>query len=111
MTHSHRLLKISGTLVLLALLGAAKPSHWQIGPFTRPTGAPVIAPDKAAVFNDPIQKSAVHWEALHTFNPAAIVRDGKIVVLYRAEDNTGEMEIGGHTSRIGMATSTDGIHF
>jgi predicted GH43/DUF377 family glycosyl hydrolase len=53
----------------------------------------------------------VHWEALHTFNPAAIVRDGKIVVLYRAEDDSGAMEIGEHTSRLGLAESTDGIHF
>jgi beta-1,2-mannosidase len=32
-------------------------------------------------------------------------------VLYRAEDNSGAMEIGGHTSRLGMAESEDGIHF
>jgi predicted GH43/DUF377 family glycosyl hydrolase len=53
----------------------------------------------------------VHWEALHTFNPAAIVRDGKVLVLYRAEDDSGAMEIGGHTSRLGLAESDDGIHF
>ena len=53
----------------------------------------------------------MHWEALHTFNPAAIVRDGKVFVLYRAEDNSGAMEIGGHTSRLGLAESADGIHF
>jgi predicted GH43/DUF377 family glycosyl hydrolase len=85
---------------------------WQIGPFTRPaTGNPVIAPKPAAVFLDPISGKTVHWEALHTFNPAAIVRDGKIVVLYRAEDDSGAMEIGGHTSRLGLAESADGIHF
>lgn len=111
MTRTNELLKIAGTLVLLATLGAAKPSHWQIGPFTRPTNGPVITPDKTAVFNDPIRKSPVHWEALHTFNPAAIVRDGKIVVLYRAEDDTGAMVIGEHTSRLGLASSDDGIHF
>lgn len=111
MTRNHLLLKISGTLGILALLGAAKPPHWQIGPFSRPTNGPIITPDRVAVFNDPIQKSPVHWEALHTFNPAAIVRDGKIVVLYRAEDNTGTMQIGQHTSRLGLATSDDGIHF
>jgi len=60
---------------------------------------------------DPVLKSEVHWEALHTFNPAAVVRDGKVYVLYRAEDNTGSMTIGGHTSRLGMAVSKDGIHF
>jgi predicted GH43/DUF377 family glycosyl hydrolase len=53
----------------------------------------------------------VHWEALHTFNPAAIVRNGKVYVLYRAEDDTGEMQIGLHTSRLGLAESSDGIHF
>ena len=32
------------------------------------------------------------------------------MVLYRAEDLSGELKIGGHTSRIGYASSTDGIH-
>ena len=111
MTRNHLVLKIGGGIVLFALMGAARPSHWQIGPFTRPTNGPVITPDKAAIFKDPIRKSPVLWEALHTFNPAAIVRDGKIVVLYRAEDDTGTMQIGEHTSRLGLATSADGIHF
>jgi predicted GH43/DUF377 family glycosyl hydrolase len=85
---------------------------WQIGPFTRPaTGNPVIAPNAASLFADPIRKVPVHWEALHTFNPAAVVRDGMVNVLYRAEDDTGAMQIGMHTSRLGLAQSSDGIHF
>ncbi|HXR39289.1 MAG TPA: hypothetical protein VN776_09355, partial [Terracidiphilus sp.] len=85
---------------------------WQIGPFTRPeSGNPVIAPRAESTFTDPILKAPAHWEALHTFNPAAIVRHGKICVLYRAEDDSGAMEIGGHTSRLGLAESKDGIHF
>lgn len=85
---------------------------WMIGPFHRPpTPEPIIRPDPSALFNDPIRHAPVHWEALHTFNPAAIVRDGKVYVLYRAEDDQGEMKIGGHTSRIGLAASDDGIHF
>ena len=32
-------------------------------------------------------------------------------MLYRAEDDSGAMEIGGHTSRLGLAESKDGIHF
>jgi predicted GH43/DUF377 family glycosyl hydrolase len=100
---------------LLALAAAAQnpPSHpWQIGPFTRRAAdTPVITPNPASVFQDPIQNAPVHWEALHTFNPAAIVRHGKVVVLYRAEDNSGEMQIGMHTSRLGLAESDDGVHF
>jgi predicted GH43/DUF377 family glycosyl hydrolase len=84
---------------------------WQIGPFSRPVTAPVIAPNRESVFRDPVSGKSVHWEALHTFNPAAVVRNGKIYVLYRAEDDSGEMQIGLHTSRLGLAESTDGIHF
>jgi predicted GH43/DUF377 family glycosyl hydrolase/lysophospholipase L1-like esterase len=84
---------------------------WVIGPFARPAGNPVIAPQPESTFTDPILKAPVEWEALHTFNPAAVVRNGKVYVLYRAEDNSGAMAIGGHTSRLGLAESKDGIHF
>jgi beta-1,2-mannosidase len=100
-----------GGLALIASVGL-RAQDWTIGPFTRPaSGNPVIAPNALSTFEDPIAKAPVHWEALHTFNPAAIVRDGKVYVLYRAEDDTGAMEIGGHTSRLGLAESADGIHF
>ena len=99
------------TLVASAFAQTSR-GAWEIGPFTRPADdAPVITPNPAAVFQDPIRKAPVHWEALHTFNPAAVVRDGKIDVLYRAEDDTGKMQIGMHTSRLGLAESEDGIHF
>ncbi len=85
---------------------------WQIGPFVRPAeGNPAIAPRTDSRFTDPIAKTPIAWEALHTFNPAAVVREGKVYVLYRAEDDTGAMAIGGHTSRLGLAVSEDGIHF
>ena len=95
---------------ILPLAAQTTPS-WQIGPFTRPVSAPVITPDPHATFLDPILKAPVHWEALHTFNPAAIVRDNKIYVLYRAEDDSGTMQIGMHTSRLGLASTSDGLHF
>ena len=85
---------------------------WALGPFVRPAGInPIIKPNPDSTFSDPIRGEAVHWEALHTFNPAAVVRKGKIYVLYRAEDDSGEMKIGLHTSRLGMAESRDGLHF
>jgi inosine-uridine nucleoside N-ribohydrolase/predicted GH43/DUF377 family glycosyl hydrolase len=97
---------------LFCAVGLPAQNAWEIGPFTRPAnGNPVIAPLLESTFADPILKKPAHWEALHTFNPAAIVRAGKVVVLYRAEDDSGAMEIGGHTSRLGLAESVDGIHF
>jgi predicted GH43/DUF377 family glycosyl hydrolase len=44
------------------------------------------------------------WESAGTFNPSAVLRDGKIVLLYRAQDKGG-------TSRLGYAESLDGVHF
>jgi predicted GH43/DUF377 family glycosyl hydrolase len=101
---------VLSVVILAAASGRAQ--SWQLGPFVRPAdGNPVIGPDAAATFNDPILQAPMHWEALHTFNPAAIVRDGKVYVLYRAEDDSGSMQIGMHTSRLGLAVSEDGVHF
>lgn len=108
-------LRISAILIFLAsgfaFLSASTRSGWMLGPFIRPVQVPVITPNRQSVFNDPLSGGPVHWEALHTFNPAAVVRNGRIFVLYRAEDNTGKMQIGLHTSRLGLAESKDGIHF
>jgi predicted GH43/DUF377 family glycosyl hydrolase len=83
-----------------------------LGPFFRPGDAqPVITARPESVFTDPVLGKPVHWEALHTFNPAAVVREGKVYVLYRAEDDSGTMQIGMHTSRLGLAVSEDGLHF
>ena len=61
--------------------------QWILGPFVRPEGVnPVISP-QPTTFQCPMRKQPVRWEESDTFNPAATVKDGKIVVLYRAEDN------------------------
>lgn len=70
---------------------------------------PIITPQESHFFC-PLSGKQVAWERDHTFNPAAIVRDGKIYLFYRAEDDSGQ-GIGHHTSRIGLAISADGIHF
>lgn len=98
------------SIAILAAVGSD--AKWELGPFTRPEAAvPIITPAPQSVFTDVYRQAPVHWEALHTFNPAAIVRNGAVYLLYRAEDNTGEMRIGGHTSRLGLAISQDGLHF
>jgi predicted GH43/DUF377 family glycosyl hydrolase len=94
-----------------SLLAQAQSPGWTLGPFVRPVTAPIIEPNPKSIFTDPITHKPVRWEALHTFNPAAIVRMGKVYVFYRAEDDSGTMVIGMHTSRLGLASSDDGIHF
>ena len=90
----------------------AQTSGWTLGPFTKPKGVnPIISSSPTAAVRSPITDSTVRWEQFATFNPAAVVRDGRVYVLYRAEDATGDTIIGGHTSRIGLAESRDGLHF
>ena len=97
---------------LACATGTDQSDAWQLDGFARPPDAkPVIVPKRDSVFVERPGSNPVLWEALHTFNPAAIVRRGKIYVLYRAEDDSGENKIGGHASRIGLAQSRDGIHF
>jgi predicted GH43/DUF377 family glycosyl hydrolase len=104
----------AAALVLAAPRGEARAQapEWTFGPFVKPAGVnPVIAPNGASTFSCPMTDSTVHWEEYATFNPAAVVRDGQVYVLYRAEDASGEMRIGHHTSRIGLARSADGLRF
>ncbi len=108
-------MKISSILLisfLLSLSANAQEKSWMLGPFVRPDQAePIIAPLSKSQFADPMTGNTVKWESMATFNPAAIVKDGKVHVLYRAEEKLGEKEIGGHTSRIGLAISDDGFNF
>ncbi len=84
---------------------------WAFGGFKRPIHLnPIISPDTSARFTDPILKKSVAWESNDTFNPAATIIKGKIVVLYRSEDKSGT-GIGFRTSRLGYASSADGYHF
>jgi predicted GH43/DUF377 family glycosyl hydrolase len=87
-------------------------ASWMFGPFEKPREAnPIITPRQTSTFLSPMNDSVVNWEEYATFNPAAVVRNGRVYVLYRAEDASGRMEIGHHTSRIGLAESADGLRF
>ncbi|MCD8261907.1 MAG: glycoside hydrolase family 130 protein [Bacteroides sp.] len=82
-----------------------------MGAFIRPAGInPIIAPDINTRFYCPLTGDSVAWESNDTFNPAATVYDGQVIVIYRAEDTSGE-GIGQRTSRLGYASSEDGLHF
>lgn len=83
--------------------------NWALGDFIRPKGKnPLLKPDSSAVFFCPMTKRNVKWSESDVFNPAAIVKDDKIYILYRSEDNSAQ-GIGTRTSRIGLAESLDGV--
>jgi beta-1,2-mannosidase len=68
---------------------------------------PVLLPG-ASVFFDPVSKKNIAWEEKDVFNPAIVVKNNKVYMLYRAQDKVG---LPGGTSRIGLAESVDGLHF
>lgn len=82
---------------------------WALGPFVKEDDAnPCLTPLSHTTFNCPVRGEVVHWEEKDVFNPAAVVKDGKVYLLYRAEDTVGKYN---GTSRIGLAESTDGLTF
>jgi len=71
------------------------------------TANPILLPGRNT-FRCPVLKQEVTWDEKDVFNPAAVVRDGKVYLLFRAEDTIGKFA---GTSRIGLAVSDDGILF
>lgn len=100
-------------LALLALMfSCSNPpaSKWDFKTFYKPAENPILKADSTFTFIDPVKKEQVRWQKAEVFNPAAIVKDNKVYMLYRSEDNPAAI-LGGRTSRIGLAYSDDGIHF
>jgi beta-1,2-mannosidase len=82
---------------------------WPLIPFTKVDSVnPVLQPDSQFTFRCPVRNEIVKWEEKDVFNPAAVVRHDTVFLLYRAEDKVGKYA---GTSRIGLAYSTDGLHF
>jgi len=81
---------------------------WALLPFKKLDSVnPILQPGTAS-FTDPIRKTKVLWEEKDVFNPAIVQKGGKVYMLYRAQDKIGKP---GGTSRIGLAVSTDAVHF
>jgi predicted GH43/DUF377 family glycosyl hydrolase len=99
--------------MLLFAMQACQPekeeSVWMLG-FEKPAENPILTADSSYTFFDPIQKKEVQWQKADVFNPAAVVRNDSLYLLFRAEDNPKAI-LGHRTSRIGLAVSTDGIRF
>jgi predicted GH43/DUF377 family glycosyl hydrolase len=98
----------AGTILQLAeiqLFECGPALTWMLGPFTKQDSVnPCITPRPDTYFYCPVKAANVYWEAAHVYNPAAVVRNGAINIIYRAQDTA-------LTSRIGRATSTDGTSF
>ncbi len=102
-------------LIILLLFGCKPPGdqskdhRWALLPFEKADEVnPILMANTNSVFYCPVRKDTVQWEEKDVFNPAAIVRNDTVFLLYRAEDSIGKFA---GTSRIGLARSTDGLHF
>ena len=89
--------------------GKSGDDGWDLGPFVK-REEPVLRPTPDSRCQCPIRGKEVQWEERNVYNPAAVVRDGKVYILYRADDRSPDLGWG-RTCRIGLALSEDGIHF
>ena len=103
------LLLLSGLLFNISCSDNKGP-QLNINGFYKPQENPILKADSSFTFTDPISHEIVKWQRADVFNPAAIVKDNKVYLLYRCEDNP-TAAIGGRTSRLGLAVSEDGLHF
>jgi len=87
----HRL-EIACLSALLAVAALAAEAPATLTAWRRLSDRPILAPRGHG------------WESAGTFNPAVIEHEGRVVMLYRAQDAKG-------TSRIGYAESSDGRRF
>ncbi|HEX4182143.1 MAG TPA: glycoside hydrolase family 130 protein, partial [Caulobacteraceae bacterium] len=85
---------------------SSSPASWMLGPFSRPQRLLDQRPE--VIFDCPVSGQSVAWAAKDLFNPGAVVRDDRVCLLVRAEDAVGRYA---GVSRIGLATSVDGLHF
>ena len=100
----------------IAIFAGCKPApdvskdyDWALLPFEKADEVnPVLLPDTNSAFLCPVRNTIVQWEEKDVFNPAAVVRNDTVFLLFRAEDSIGKFA---GTSRIGLAWSTDGLHF
>jgi beta-1,2-mannosidase len=67
-------------------------ADFPLGPFRPYAGNPIMLPQGDG------------WESASVYNPAALVKDGQVALLYRAHADD-------IVSHVGLATSDDGIHF
>jgi len=88
---------------------------WMLGAFVKQDAAnPVLGACFDPQFACPVRKRPVRWQARAIVGAAAIVRAGKLCLIYQAEDTesgyNGLRDTLG-TARLGLAESDDGVTF
>lgn len=83
-------------------------ADWALLPFDKVDSVnPILTPGPGR-FMDPLRHTEVAWEEKDVFNPAVAVRGDSVYLLYRAQDKIG---LPAGTSRVGLASSVDALHF
>ena len=81
-----RLIRLLAILSLSCRGSAADLPSWAFGPFDRAEDEnPVLLPRDDTTFDCPLQRRPVKFESKDVFNPAAVIKDGRVNLLYRAE--------------------------
>jgi len=101
-------LVISGLLSQCSTRPSGDNEDWSLTPFTKVDSINPILRAGENSFVCPVLHKPVQWDKKDVFNPAAVVRNGRVYLLFRAEDAIGKYA---GTSRIGLAVSEDGLHF
>ncbi|MBT8322595.1 MAG: glycoside hydrolase family 130 protein [Eudoraea sp.] len=96
-------------LLCLIPLFAVGQEPWLLN-FKKPAQNPIMKADPGFTFACPVKDTIVQWQKADVFNPGAVVRNDTVFMFFRAEDNPKAI-LGGRTSRIGLAYSTNGIDF
>jgi len=89
--------------------GGTTGRNWALGPFVKLRN-PILRPNPKATFLCLVSRRSVKWEQQNVYNPAAVVRAGKVHLLYRADD-TVKHKTWNRTCRTGLAVSKDGRQF
>lgn len=89
-------------------LGNYNEQSWMLYPVQKQEKVFPILNNDTCTFLCPVTKTRVKWQEYYVFNPAAVVHDNKVYMVFRAEDKIGQY---GGTSRLGLAVSDDGLHF
>jgi predicted GH43/DUF377 family glycosyl hydrolase len=85
-----------------------KDQSWMMYPVSKHDEVFPLLNSDTTSFLCPVTGKRVRWQESYVFNPAAVVRDNKVYMIFRGEDKIGQY---GGTSRLGLAVSEDGLTF